>query len=81
MPRVPALPHQLSEVYIDESSQTKHRYLGIGGIIIEQLDVPAFDAAFAKARLPELPNDELKWNKVSRTKLLNRPGFAGGSTL
>lgn len=69
MPRVAANPAQLSDVYIDESSQTKHRFLGLGGTIINTLDMPAFEAALAKARLPELPNGELRWTKVSATKL------------
>jgi hypothetical protein len=57
-----------AEVYIDESSQTKHRYLVLGGIIT-MLDTSSdLSAAIAKARLPELPQGEAKWVKVSKGK-------------
>ncbi len=67
--REPADPRQLSDIYIDESSQTRHRYLLLGGIIIETLKVEAADDEIAKCRLPELPFGEMKWNKVSDKKL------------
>jgi hypothetical protein len=70
MPRVKPNAAQLSDVYIDESSQTQHRYLGLGGLIINTLDVPTFETALAGARLPDLPlRGELRWTKVSATKL------------
>jgi hypothetical protein len=59
----------LTEVYIDESSQTKHRYLVMGGVIAEISDARRADEALKQARLPELPNGILKWTKVSRSKL------------
>jgi hypothetical protein len=59
----------LYEVYIDESSQTKHRHLMIGGIIIHAEMADALEAGIAKARLPELPNGEAAWTKVSKAKL------------
>jgi len=60
---------QFSDIYADESSQTKHRYLLLGGIILPTSHVEQFNATIAQARLPELPNGELAWTKVSRTKL------------
>lgn len=64
--------HDLSaidEIYLDESSQTKHRFLLIGGIAIHAEQTAAFDAAVAASRLPELPKGEMGWTKVSRGKL------------
>jgi len=58
-----------SDIYVDESSQTKHRYLLIGGIVIATGSVAAFEARLAAARLPELPHGEMAWVKVSRTKM------------
>lgn len=59
----------LSDIYIDESSQTRLRYLVIGGIIIPTDRVNLFNTQLQKSRLPELPNGEAKWQKVSRAKL------------
>lgn len=57
------------EVFIDESSQTNHRYLVMGGIVAEISDSNIASEEIAQARLPELPNRTMKWTKVSRTKL------------
>jgi hypothetical protein len=57
-----------AEIYIDESS-TQHRYLVIGGIVVPLADSAAFIESIQAARLPELPRDEMKWTKVSRSKL------------
>jgi len=65
----PADPALLSDIYIDESSQTKNRYLVMGGLSIETLAVEAANDALAKLRLPELPHGEMKWGKVSSSKL------------
>ena len=59
----------LAEVYIDESSQTNHRYLVLGGVIAETSDVQVASESIAQARLPELPSGTMKWGKVSRSKL------------
>jgi hypothetical protein len=69
MVRVPADDSQLSEIYIDETSQTKHRYLVLGGIIIPRTKSDHFETIIREARLPELPLGEMAWTKVSRTKL------------
>jgi hypothetical protein len=42
----------LSDIYIDESSQTKNRFLVMGGIDIETMNVEAALACLAHARLP-----------------------------
>lgn len=60
---------QILEFFIDESSQTKHRYLVLGGLITSVDYSEKLTALIAAARLPELPLGEAKWTKVSRTKL------------
>jgi hypothetical protein len=67
--RVPAKPEEIIEVYIDESSQNKHRYLVLGSIVFEMPNAQRLIDLMAKARLPELPNGEAKWTKVSKAKL------------
>jgi hypothetical protein len=69
MPRVPPDPRFLHDIYIDESSQTKHRFLALGGLTLQTRDVGAFEDAIHGARLPELPHGELAWTKVSPGKL------------
>jgi hypothetical protein len=68
--RVPAKPEDIVEVYADESSQNKHRYLVLGAIVVELLNAPSLSEAIRKARLPELPQGEAKWVKVSKSKLV-----------
>lgn len=60
---------EIAEIYVDESSQTKNRYLLIGGIIIPSADVYGASESLLRARLPELPHGEMKWGKVSKAKL------------
>ena len=60
---------EITDIYIDESSQSAHRYLVLGGIRIKKLDMDHFNGLMARARLPELPFGEAKWTKVSRSKL------------
>jgi hypothetical protein len=67
--RVPAKPEDLLEVYVDESSQNKHRFLVLGAVVFELIDAQRIIDLIAKARLPELPNGEAKWTKVSKAKL------------
>ena len=59
----------VSDIYVDESSQTKHRFLVLGGLIIPHVELDAFCEAVEAARQPELPANSLKWGRVSRTKL------------
>jgi hypothetical protein len=56
-------------MYFDESSQTGHQYLVLGGIGVEYTDSGKLLAMLQEARLPELPAGEAKWTKVSRAKL------------
>lgn len=58
-----------SNVYVDETSQTKHKYLAMGGLIIPTVDAPILSEKILQARLPELPDGEMAWTKVSKTKL------------
>ncbi len=59
----------ITDIYIDESSQTKNRYLVIGGICIEKSLVEEANACLSTTRLPQLPQGEMKWGKVSQAKL------------
>lgn len=59
----------LHDIYVDESSQTKHRFLCLGGLLLRGTHAGAFNAAVEEARLPELPHGELAWTKVSAAKL------------
>ncbi|WP_327447193.1 DUF3800 domain-containing protein [Brevundimonas sp.] len=62
-------PSAFQTVYVDESSQTKHRYLVLGSLILNTEHEGALAAELLTARLPQLPSGELGWTKVSRTKL------------
>ena len=60
---------RIYDVYIDESSQNNHRFLVLGGIIIPTDEAARVVNALLATRFPELPNGEMKWGKVSKTKL------------
>lgn len=60
---------QISNIYVDESSQTKHRYLALGGLIVPTIQAEILSADILSARMPELPLGEMAWTKVSKTKL------------
>lgn len=62
-------PLKYQTVFVDESSQTKHRFLLLGSLIIFMEELGVLTDALAAARLPELPSGEIGWTKVSRTKL------------
>lgn len=62
-------PALFSDIYIDESSQTKHRFLVLGGLIVPTALASLANDEVGRQRLPELPFGELKWNKVSNAKL------------
>jgi len=68
-PRTPADSNLLSDVYVDESSQTQHRYLIIGGIILPTGLVHGFEKLIWTARGRDLPAREMAWTKVSKAKL------------
>lgn len=59
----------VSDIYIDESSQTKNRYLVMGGVIAAKVEIEAINECIAAQRLPELPHGEMKWGKASNRKL------------
>lgn len=76
MPRK-LLPHEaekIEEVYIDETSQTGHRHLIIGGIVFPQRFSEQFKQDILEARRPKLAAEragtdelrELKWSDVGR---------------
>jgi hypothetical protein len=60
---------RFSTIYIDESSQTQHRYLFLGGVVVPTRAASEFEDAISRARLPELPAGEMGWSKVSNAKL------------
>ena len=62
-------PARIREVYIDESSQTKHRFLLLGAVTIPLLEQAEATRALLDSRLPELPSGEMKWVKVSTAKI------------
>lgn len=66
--REAADPNLLYDIYCDESSQTRHRFMVMGGIIIKSNLVEAANRRFLELKLPELPAGELKWGVVSRAK-------------
>lgn len=67
--RVPAKPEEIIEIYVDESSQNKHRYLVLGAVVCEMTNSQKLADLTVKARQPELPEGEMKWTKVSKAKL------------
>lgn len=67
--REPSKPELISDIYCDESSQTKNKYLVIGGIILPKTGVEQANQCLGAARLPQLPFGEMKWGKVSGGKL------------
>jgi hypothetical protein len=67
--RVKPDPADVVEIYADESSQTKHRYLVLGGIAVRLTESAKLRDLISSARLPDLPAKEAKWTKVSLAKL------------
>jgi hypothetical protein len=59
----------MRDIYADESSQTKHRFLALGALTARTDTVPEIIRAIQAARLPSLPQGEMKWTKVSSGKL------------
>jgi hypothetical protein len=53
-----------SDIYVDESSQTKCRYLVLGASIIPQIAVADATKTILGTMVPELPHGEMKWGKV-----------------
>lgn len=73
MPK-PTETELLEEVYIDETSQSGHRFLVIGGITMPKYLSAAFDAYMTKARAPtkleahltdKMQLSEIGWNEIS----------------
>lgn len=68
--RRPADPNLLHDIYCDESSQTRHRYMAMGGLVIPTVRVTRANDVISKLRLPELPSGEMKWGAVSKSKII-----------
>lgn len=62
-------PPEIYSIFIDESSQTDNRFLVLGAVVAPSSSVPGIEAALLASRLPELPSGEMKWAKVSRSKI------------
>jgi len=56
-------------IYCDESRQSEHRFMVLGGLVIRATNVPNFNATMAKYRAETNMHAELKWTKVSPQKL------------
>lgn len=69
MTRDGAEPSAIAEIFVDESSQTRHRYLLLGGVIVPPGVAPGAADAIRQARAQLLPHGEMKWGKVSQSKL------------
>ncbi|WP_264712014.1 DUF3800 domain-containing protein [Limobrevibacterium gyesilva] len=59
----------MQHIYIDESSQTQNRFLVLGGINVPSETVQHLEDEIRRSRLPALPYGEMKWQKVSTSKL------------
>jgi hypothetical protein len=59
---------QFVDIYVDESSQTGHRYLLFGALILPTASTDRFVQMVQHARLPELPRGEMGWSEISRAK-------------
>ncbi len=81
MPRRPwvPLPHEADlfcNVYVDESSQTKHRYLVLGGLLVPLSHSAAFETDIASVRDHTIPVTKqdgspkvIKWEKTNAYNL------------
>lgn len=56
-------------LFVDESSQTKHRYLTLGCLAVENAYVKPLEFSVWWARNLELKSGEMKWAKISGAKL------------
>ncbi|WP_064681271.1 DUF3800 domain-containing protein [Rhizobium bangladeshense] len=56
-------------LFVDESSQTAHRYLSLGCLAIEEAWLKGFEFSISHAKHLELRTGELKWSKISAAKL------------
>jgi hypothetical protein len=73
------LPHEADlfcNVYVDESSQTKHRYLVLGGLLVPLSHAAAFEADIIAARDATIPIAQpdgtpriIKWEKANSCNL------------
>ncbi|GIX17922.1 MAG: hypothetical protein KatS3mg119_2108 [Rhodothalassiaceae bacterium] len=62
-------------VYVDESSQSGHRFLALGGIWIEKAHVPAVERRLLGLRSRHGLSGELKWTKLSPSRRLAYEAF------
>lgn len=60
---------QLHHIYCDESRQTAHRYMVLGGLIVPADEEPVVASRIGAFRNEWRMSAELKWTKVSRGKI------------
>ena len=73
-PLPPSDAEKIEEVYLDETSQTGHRFLIIGGIVIPQRFSEQFKSDILEARRPRLEAEragtdelrEIKWSQIGK---------------
>ena len=67
MPELKSSP--ILEVFADESCQTKHRYLVLGGLACDRKDTAETEQRLTAVRAEYRMFVDVKWTKVSRAKL------------
>jgi hypothetical protein len=64
--RIPLRAENFLEFFADESSQTKHRYMVLGAVLVPARAVVEVEQRFAALRPTTKPVSEMKWTKVSK---------------
>ncbi len=57
------------EIYIDESCQNGHKFMVLGGVVLEQPNIELLINDFNEIRASRNLNHEIKWGKISNNKL------------
>jgi hypothetical protein len=57
------------EIYIDESCQNGHKFMVLGGVVIEQPNMNAITRSLTEIREQRGLDREIKWGKISGAKL------------
>ena len=66
---------QLNHIYCDESRQTAHRYMVLGGLILHADEAPVVASSIGAFRNEWMMSAELKWTKVSKGKIDAYKGY------
>ncbi len=57
------------DIYMDESCQNGHKFMVLGGVVIEQPNIDAITRSLAEVREKRGLDREIKWGKISGAKL------------